>query len=197
MRPRLFARERLRWRAIALCVVGYCLVLVAWSAPGPSPDDAPQPEFGIKAAFLYKFLSYVEWRPGTFKEAGAPVVIGVVGAKDVADSLRALTEGRAVGDRPVEVRELQSTDSLNNVHLLFVGHAASSRIPALVWQQIEGQFMVAYVPERAGDGRSTRPVRALSAYVTRGDIDVRTPPKLFVPIVSPRTAPSGVHLRRQ
>jgi hypothetical protein len=131
MRPRLFARERLRWRAIALCVVGYCLVLVAWSAPGPSPEDAPQPEFGIKAAFLYKFLSYVEWWPGTFKEAGAPVVIGVIGAKDVADSLRALTEGRAVGDRPVEVRELQSTDSLNNVHLLFVGHAASSRIPAL------------------------------------------------------------------
>jgi VWFA-related protein len=72
-----------------------------------------------------------------------------------------------------------------------------SRIPALVWQQIEGQYMVAYVPERASDGRSTRPVRALSAYVTRGDIDVRTPPKLFVPIVSPRTAPSGVHLRRQ
>ena len=74
---------------------------------------------------------------------------------------------------------------------------AAERIPALVWQQIEGQYMVAYVPERAGDARSTRPVRALSAYVTRGDVDVRTPPRLFVPIVSPRTAPSGTHLRRQ
>jgi len=131
IRPRRLARERLRWRAVALCVIGYWLVLVAWSAPGPAPDDAPQPEFGIKAAFVYKFLGYVEWRAGALGDAGAPIVIGVIGANDVAESLRALTAGRAVGDRPVEVRRLRPGESIADVHLLFVGRAESSRIPAL------------------------------------------------------------------
>lgn len=131
VRPRRLARERLRWRSVMLCIAGYCLVLAAWSAPGPEPDDAPQPEFGIKAAFLYKFLSYVEWRPGTFRDASSPVVIGVMGANDVAESLRTLAAGRAVGDRPVQVRRMQPGDSLTDVHLLFIGHAESSRIAAL------------------------------------------------------------------
>ena len=112
LRPRRAARERLRWRAVALCVIGYWLVLVAWSAPGPAPEDAPQPEFGIKAAFLYKFLSYVEWRAGMFRDASAPIVIGVIGANDVAESLRTLKAGRAVGDRPIEVRRLRMASSL-------------------------------------------------------------------------------------
>lgn len=71
-----------------------------------------------------------------------------------------------------------------------------ARLPALIWQQIEGQFMVSYVPERTGDARSTRPIRAVSAFVTRGDIEARTPAKLFVPITAPRAAPTGERLRK-
>ena len=67
-------------------------------------------------------------------------------------------------------------------------------IPARVWEQLEGQYMVSYVPERDGDPRSTHPVRSLSAFVTRPDIEARTPAKLFVPIVSPRSGPKGTAL---
>jgi hypothetical protein len=130
-RPGRLARNRPSWRSVAVAMLGYSLVLAAWSAPGPASDDAPQPEYGIKAAFLYKFLSYVDWRQGTFRDAAAPIVIGVIGANDVADSLRSLTAGRAVGDRPVDVRQLRPGDALNDVHLLFVGRAESSRVAAL------------------------------------------------------------------
>jgi hypothetical protein len=116
------------WQLVAVCLLGYLLVITAWSAPAPVPDEAPQPEYGIKAAFLYKFLSYVEWRPGAFAQPASPIVIGVIGANDIADSLRTITAGRTAGDRPVEVRRMRIGDSLDDVHLLFVGRAESSRV---------------------------------------------------------------------
>lgn len=72
----------------------------------------------------------------------------------------------------------------------------AARLPQLIWQQIEGQMMVSYVPERAGDVRSPSPIRAISAFVTRGDIEVSAPAKLFVPIVSPRSGQAGSTLRK-
>jgi hypothetical protein len=71
-----------------------------------------------------------------------------------------------------------------------------TRLPQLVWQQIEGQMMVSYVPDRPGDVRSPSPVRSISAFVTRGDIEVAVPAKLFVPIVSPRSVQPGATLKK-
>lgn len=71
-----------------------------------------------------------------------------------------------------------------------------TRLPQLVWQQIEGQMMVSYVPDRATDPRSPSPVRSISAFVTRGDIEVSAPAKLFVPIVSPRSTQPGSTLKK-
>jgi hypothetical protein len=130
-RPGRIARPGTPWRLIALCLLGYLLVITAWSAPAPVPDDAPQPEYGIKAAFLYKFLGYVEWRPGAFAQPASPIVIGVIGDNDIADSLRTITAGRTAGGRPVEVRRMRIGDSLDDVHMLFVGRAESSRVAQL------------------------------------------------------------------
>src|SRR3954469_1619406 len=37
-------------------------------------------ERGVKAAFVYKFLAYVEWPANAFARADAPIVVGVIGA---------------------------------------------------------------------------------------------------------------------
>jgi hypothetical protein len=71
-----------------------------------------------------------------------------------------------------------------------------TRLPQLVWQQIEGQMMVSYVPDRTGDARVPSPVRTISAFVTRGDIEVSAPAKLFVPIVSPRSSQPASTLKK-
>jgi hypothetical protein len=126
------ARPATPWQLVAVCLLGYLLVITAWSAPAPVPDEAPQPEYGIKAAFLYKFLSYVEWRPGAFAQPASPIVIGVIGANDIADSLRTIVAGRTAGDRPVEVRRMRVGDPLDDVHMLFVGRAESSRLAQIV-----------------------------------------------------------------
>ena len=136
--PALARAGRASWRVPAfawLTIVGcfaYLLVLTAWSAPSPAGEDAPaRQEHDVKAAFLYKFPGYVEWRAGTFSEPSSPVVIGVIGDDAIADALRVLVAGRRAGERPVEVRQMGSGEEPEGVHLLFVGRAASARVARL------------------------------------------------------------------
>ena len=124
------AGRRTPWRALVVCLFGYLLGFCAWSAPGDVAEEA-QPAYGVKAAFLYKFLSYIEWRPGTFAEPKSPIVVGVIGADDIADSLRALATDRPVGNRPVDVRRLRGGDALDGVHVLFVGADEAARVARL------------------------------------------------------------------
>lgn len=117
---------------LALGCVSYLLVLAAWSAPAQLSDEAPpQPEHSIKAAFLYRFLSYVEWRPRTFAQRTSPVVIGVLGADDIAAALQDIVRGRTAAERPIAVRRVTAGDPLDGVHMLFVGRANSARVARL------------------------------------------------------------------
>lgn len=83
-------------------------------------------EHEVKAAFLFKFPSFVEWPQGGLREG--PMVIGIVGAEDVAAQLEAIVPGRSVQGRPITVRQLREGDSLEGVHLLFVGRGARAAL---------------------------------------------------------------------
>ena len=134
--PALVRTGRARGRALARLLLTCCahlLAVVAWSAPGaPGSDDPPgRQEEDVKAAFLYKFPAYVEWRPGTFEQPSSPIVIGVTGDDAVAEALRALVAGRKAGERPVQIRQIAPGAFPVGMHLLFVGRAASSHVPRL------------------------------------------------------------------
>ena len=89
-----------------------------------SPDARSQitaSASGVKAAFLYNFTTYVEWPPYRFSHSQSPFVFGVLKARELAEDLQSITEGRTVKGREVEVRELSYQDELEDVHVLFVG----------------------------------------------------------------------------
>ncbi|HXU66602.1 MAG TPA: YfiR family protein, partial [Casimicrobiaceae bacterium] len=125
-------RRTIRWQVAAWCLFGYLLVLVAWSAPAPDlAEPSPQPEQQIKAAFLYKFLSYVEWPPGATGAASSPIVIGVLDADDIADELRAIVATRRIGQHPLEVRRVDERNALDGVNVLFVGAGGADALSRL------------------------------------------------------------------
>ena len=126
-------RRHLGWAWLAvLGGIAYLVVLTAWSAPGSGTDEPPaQTEASIKAAFLYRFLGYVEWRSDAFAQPSSPVVIGVLGADDIVDALRPLVGVRKPGERRIEVRRVSAGAPLTNVHMLFVGRSQSSQVRKL------------------------------------------------------------------
>ena len=73
----------------------------------------------VKAAYLFRFASYVEWPEAA--RARPEFVIGVVGSEDVAVHLDHLLTGMSVQGRPAKVRRVSSLAQLDGVHILYVG----------------------------------------------------------------------------
>ncbi len=91
-------------------------------------------EHEVKAAFVLKFLWFVGLPAQSFARAGAPLVIGVLGADDVHFALQEIVPGRSAQGRPLEVRKLKEGERTAGLHLLFVGRAAAAALPKLAAQ---------------------------------------------------------------
>ncbi|MDB5871095.1 MAG: hypothetical protein JWQ07_537 [Ramlibacter sp.] len=120
MKPRLLFRHALRTMA--------CLGLAAAAGLALAQPAAPPTENAVKAAFLYKFASFVEWPQGTFQRADQPLVIGVSGDDAVAAELEQLAAGRAVEGHPVTVRRLPEAGTPTGVHILYLGTRREARL---------------------------------------------------------------------
>ena len=118
----------------------------------------------MKAAFLFKFLSYTEFPATAFADPTAPVVIGLIGADALAAELGRIVAGRTAQSRPILVKVLGDADGATAVHLLFVGGKdrarARSRIkaaqpgPLLVVSEAQGELLQGSVINfRVVDGR--------------------------------------------
>lgn len=106
-----------RWLASLLML---CLALSSLANGVDAPAIQPASvERAVKAAFLYKFLGYIEF-PAT-ADGNGPLVVGVLGADDIGIELARITAGRTVGARLISVRPLRDGDAPAGLHLLFVG----------------------------------------------------------------------------
>src|SRR5712691_12156267 len=86
---------RLMTRLLRACALS---IGVAAGVAGPraAHADAQADEYRVKAAFLYKFGSYIEWPSRSFARTDSPVAIGVMGANALADELAQIVAGRSV-----------------------------------------------------------------------------------------------------
>jgi hypothetical protein len=82
----------------------------------------------VKAAFLYRFASFVEWPEDA---PGGPFVIAVAGADEVASQLDDLLPRVNVNGRAAQVRRVSKPADLDGVHILYVGPESMSRTRAL------------------------------------------------------------------
>jgi len=85
-------------------------------------------EYRIKAAFVCKFASYVEWPPEAFAQADSPIVIGVMATDAVVDELTRTAAGLSADGRPLVVRRLPRGASLANAHLVYIASSEESRL---------------------------------------------------------------------
>jgi hypothetical protein len=98
-------------------------------------------EAGVKAAFLYKFANYIEWPANAFASPSAPLVIGVVGAEDVAAELERVVPGRSVNGHPVNVRRLKNGEGAG-AHIVFFGRDQAGGAAAVRAAREQGALTV-------------------------------------------------------
>ncbi|HET9252485.1 MAG TPA: YfiR family protein [Candidatus Eisenbacteria bacterium] len=114
------------WRRL---VPAALLTWYAVPALGAPADEPSALERRVKAAFLYKFAAYVTWP--TPPASGSSFSIGVLGDDALAAELGRVVAGRTVEGRPVTVYRVSETDSLGNLHMLFVGRSRTSQLEAI------------------------------------------------------------------
>lgn len=102
--------------------------VMAWAAGNSSGDV----EYQVKAAYLYKFSTYVEWPATAFSQADAPLTIGIVGADEVAAELNLLKSVQAGEGRPLEVRILKPGEPVTGVQIVFIGRQENGRLKRLL-----------------------------------------------------------------
>jgi len=74
-------------------------------------------EYQLKAAFLFNFAKFIEWPPGSFPDASAPLRICIFGRDPFGDQLRNITNEKTVNKRKLEVADLLHAKSC---HILFI-----------------------------------------------------------------------------
>lgn len=102
---------RLRPLAAAIGLLGAML----------APAFAQTPEDLVKAAYLTKFIPFIDWPDTAFASPTAPVTICVLGADPFGDSLDKAAHDAKTGERAIVVRRMAEPDPDAACHLLFLG----------------------------------------------------------------------------
>jgi hypothetical protein len=102
----------------------------------------------VKAAFLYRFASFVEWPADS---PASPFVIAVAGDDDVATQLEALVPRMTVNHQPVQLRRVSRVADLDGVHILYVGPDALARTRALRSAALERPILIVTDDDRGLD----------------------------------------------
>lgn len=130
-------------RARGTMIVGALMMLLAGgSDPCAAQADVQATAYQIEAAYLFKFIGYVEWPPDAQAASGAPLMIGVIGADGLVAELQQVVAGRSTQGRSISVRRLAHGEPVTGLQLLFIGRSASDIADLLAAARADGVLTV-------------------------------------------------------
>lgn len=135
------------WRCLALVALGAACAAV----PRPAHAGEPSLEASVKAAYLYKFLGFVEWPAAAFADGTEPIRIGVAGDDAVLNELQQVLPGRTVQGRRVLARRVRAGEPVDALHVLFAGRSLT-RQPWLAAQAERPLLLVTDAPQGLESG---------------------------------------------
>jgi hypothetical protein len=127
------------------------LSILLWLSPAALASPAGDALGELKAAYIYRFTSFIEWPEAP---RGAPFVIGVIDDPAMEERLRELERsGRQVGGRPIAVRRYDDARRCASCEILFIGSDAGGRLASIVQQTIgRPMLLIGDTPGFAGRG---------------------------------------------
>lgn len=116
----------------------------------PAAAQTPSLEYAVKAAYLTKFIPFIQWPDTAFASPGAPVTICVLGDDPFGASLDKAASGAKSVDRPILVRRLSEPDPAA-CQLLFVG-GGDPAVAGAALEAMKGRAVVTVTDANAAPG---------------------------------------------
>lgn len=96
-------------------------------------------QYDLEAAYLLRFMDFVEWPAAAFKGGKAPFVIGILGNDPFEGALDGLVQGRSYQGRAIRVQRFGDYDpndlvALQDCEILFVADSERGRVAQILRQ---------------------------------------------------------------
>ncbi len=143
--PRQRVLPLLQWLrgSLPVMLLACLLLALAWNpARAQTAPAVGSIERQVKAAYLYKFASFVEWPGASFTRADSALQIGVMGSAELAGQLEQIVAGRSVNGHPIKVRRLEPGAALGDLHVLFLDRSLAGAIMGEVLLAARGQSLL-------------------------------------------------------
>lgn len=108
-----------------------CIGLLLWASVAVLPKTSHAQVLQIdalKANYLEGFIGFVRWENNATQDAAT---IGVIGSQELVAHLQKIAARKQQGRR-LAIRQLEPTDPLDEIHLLFVGTGMKRHWPQIV-----------------------------------------------------------------
>ena len=107
-------------------------------------------EYELKAAFLYKFASFVVWPPAS---ATGPLCIGIVGRDPFGPNLDRIVRGQTANGRPFRIQRFKALENIEGCEIVFISSSERRRLPSILDKlKREAVLTVGDVPEFCESG---------------------------------------------
>ena len=121
-------RSGLQRRCLPSGVMAMLIVLATIALPCNAAIADKSLEYGVKAAFLYKFSAYVDWPATAFVSPTSPFSVCLVDSSDQFNStLTKVVNGEKVKGRTVVVRQINNLEDESSCHILYIGTSDAER----------------------------------------------------------------------
>jgi hypothetical protein len=116
----------LRSFIIAAPALAWCFTLLLHTTVATAQSLS---EYEVKAAFLYKFASFVQWPD----DADArPICIGILGEDHFGGALDQVVRGKMVRGRPFIIRRFHSPAEAAHCEILFISDSERPKLPEIL-----------------------------------------------------------------
>ncbi len=108
-------------------------------------------EYNLKAAFLYRFLDYVEWTNNSSwnNNSEDPLRIAILGDSALYGPLSEISRDKRAGTRAIRIRQISSVTEIGTSQVVFVSRNYKYGIDAVLSRMIDRPALI--VSEQKGD----------------------------------------------
>lgn len=141
-----------RLRLTLLAAIAGFSNTVASRAPAVIGHQPQALELAVKATFLPKFLSYVEWPHAAIPPLAEPFQLCVIGRDPFGARLDQAIAGQRVDQHPIIVRRMETTTDAKSCRLAFVGGSPGQSAEQAL-KTLQGTPVLTVTDARLGNAR--------------------------------------------